>query len=846
MNRPFIHPAGRVREYLRTMRSLLVQTSDHAEATRVELSAHLTRLEAIASSQLAQLEKFAAVVDAASSSRDAQHAQVVEILRVIHDGAADRRVRLRDLRATDRYGDAYTDAEPLVSVVIPTYDNYQALQDRAIPSVLAQTYQNFEIVVVGDAAPNEARLAVESFQDPRITFTNRLYRGPYPADPQARWLVSGGPPYNEAVRRARGLWIAPLDDDDAFRPDHIERLLTQARGHQLELCYGQICQHQPDGSTETLCRFPPECGQFGLQSALYHAGLTAIFELELGDSALGRPNDWGVCHRMMEADVRMGFVEEETVDYFPSRLWTPRWGENLPDSNGVATRESTARDLALPTKAFTSVSDHAGLLPHFLRHYAAAGIQEFYLAVPSGLEQEIEQLASGYRATISSADVTDSHSLDGAAESIRRLRERYQGVDEWVLVVDLDEFVSFPDGIQSIIDGAEAEGASVIHGAVHDRFSADGKAIDLEPGSDLATRHPVRARFVRDVMLGCDHKSALVKGRPTVAPEAGQDDAPREKVASRTLEVDHYAWTAGSTERLAERCRAVAATGSEWKAPYERAIKHYESRGRFAWEEFGGELALPEWEFLPDGWKRASGTRSWDAMEVARSYREKWPRFLDALEGPGPLGVNQEVPVGAAMYRYDLVAQNSVLAYAMALARAHDGSRRLSVLDWCGALGHFYVLAKRLFPDLELDYHCREAPAVSAEGREVLPEVTFYDTDDCFERSYDLVIASGSLQYEEDWQRPLGNLAHASARWAFVTRVPVVREHASFVVVQRAYRYGYGTETIGWVLNREEFLGAAADAGLELEREFVVHPQWTIEGAPEAPTHAGFLLRAGA
>src|SRR5262249_742615 len=186
---------------------------------------------------------------------------------------------------------------------------------------------------------------------------------------------------------------------------------------------------------------------------------------------------------------------------------------------------------------------------------------------------------------------------------------------------------------------------------------------------------------------------------------------------------------------------------------------------------------------------------------VVREYREKWARFLEALEGSGPLGVSHEVPAGAPIDRDDILAQNSVLAYAFALARVGNGSGPLSVLDRGGALGHFYVLARRLFPELELDYHCRELPAVCAEGRAVLPEVPFHETDDCFDRSYDLVIASGSLQYEEDWQRLLAQLAGASARWTFLTRVPLARNHSSFVVLQRAHRYGYATEYLGWVLN---------------------------------------------
>ena len=47
--------------------------------------------------------------------------------------------------------------------------------------------------------------------------------------------------------------------------------------------------------------------------------------------ALGLPYDWAMCLRMMEADVRIGMVEEVTGDYYPSRYWTPRWQEDLPE-----------------------------------------------------------------------------------------------------------------------------------------------------------------------------------------------------------------------------------------------------------------------------------------------------------------------------------------------------------------------------------------------------------------------------------------------------------------------------------------------------------------------------------
>ncbi|MFZ0041130.1 MAG: methyltransferase, TIGR04325 family, partial [Solirubrobacteraceae bacterium] len=256
---------------------------------------------------------------------------------------------------------------------------------------------------------------------------------------------------------------------------------------------------------------------------------------------------------------------------------------------------------------------------------------------------------------------------------------------------------------------------------------------------------------------------------------------------------------------------------------------------------------LPEWEYVSEGWERArdpaaASAVGWSAADVARAYREKWPRFLQAVQGPGPLGVSHEVPVGAPISRTDVFAQDAVLAYAFALARAAHGTGKVSILDWGGALGHHYVLGRRLLPEVSLDYHCRELPEVCAEGQALLPDITFHDTDACLARRYDLVIASGSLQYVSDWRGLLERLAKASGSWTFVTRVPVAG-HASFVVLQRAYAYGYATEYLGWVFDPTELLGAARTADLELDREFVILPEMVVPGAPAAVAHAGFLFR---
>lgn len=255
----------------------------------------------------------------------------VEALELILDDDPTQRRRLRHLRTSVAYDEAFNAPAPLVSVVIPTWNRAEMLMERSIPSALAQTHTNIEVVIVGDCSPPSVGQVLSDINDPRIRFHNLTIRGPYSQDNYRAWLASGTPGLNAGIAMARGLWIAPLGDDDAFVPGHIERLLAEARSRRLEFVYGRIRVILPDGREDLIGEFPPRLAQVGVQAALYHAGLR-FMEYELGHAVFGKPNDWGLIHRMMRTGVRMGMVDEVSVDYRPSpRAQTPRPTEELPD-----------------------------------------------------------------------------------------------------------------------------------------------------------------------------------------------------------------------------------------------------------------------------------------------------------------------------------------------------------------------------------------------------------------------------------------------------------------------------------------------------------------------------------
>jgi hypothetical protein len=264
-------------------------------------------------------------------------ARQLEILQLVYDDEPGNRRRLYDLRSSPEYELAFTETEPLVSIVVATYEHVDLLVTRSIPSALNQTYRNLEVVVVGETAPPETEAALEELGDERIRYHRLNRRGPYPDDPYSAWLVSGVPPFNAGVQLARGRWIAPLDDDDALRPRHVELLLEAARAERWEAALTLVEVHGKDAESTIMGAFPPYMGQFGSESVLYHAGLRFV-ECELGDALFGRPTDWSMCRRWLRMGVRMGAIDEVTADYHPSWAYASdrkrEWAERVSTREG--------------------------------------------------------------------------------------------------------------------------------------------------------------------------------------------------------------------------------------------------------------------------------------------------------------------------------------------------------------------------------------------------------------------------------------------------------------------------------------------------------------------------------
>ena len=107
---------------------------------------------------------------------------------------------------------------PLVSIIIPTFDRPRYLQE-AIETVLAQTYSNIELLIFDNGMLDETRLVAENAagRDPRVRFQRN----------ERDLGMSAN--FNALARAARGEFLAAIGDDDRLLPDFVNRLVGVMR-----------------------------------------------------------------------------------------------------------------------------------------------------------------------------------------------------------------------------------------------------------------------------------------------------------------------------------------------------------------------------------------------------------------------------------------------------------------------------------------------------------------------------------------------------------------------------------------------------------------------------------------
>jgi glycosyltransferase involved in cell wall biosynthesis len=183
---------------------------------------------------------------------------------------------------------------PLVSIILPTYNRAHFLPE-AVGSVLAQTYRNWELIVVDDGSTDHTREVAEGYGDERIRYLYQANKGCSAAR-------------NLGIKNSRGEFIAFLDSDDMWLP---ERLEVGMRAFEEHPSAGMVCSgcYRVGNDGAVVCESKADLPVIPFEELQVRYAIpggtpsvtvrmAALEEVGLFDESLARNEDWDLWLRL--------------------------------------------------------------------------------------------------------------------------------------------------------------------------------------------------------------------------------------------------------------------------------------------------------------------------------------------------------------------------------------------------------------------------------------------------------------------------------------------------------------------------------------------------------------------
>jgi len=230
---------------------------------------------------------------------------------------------------------------PQVSVIIPAYNQGSYLAE-AVESVLAQTYSNWEIIIVDDGSTDDTAVVAQSFSDARIRYVYQENRG-----------LSGA--RNTGIRHANGQCLTYLDADDRFLAQKLELLVKKLQEDAtLGFVAGQAVPIDEHGNQigKVFKKRPPENPAHWLLGNPLHVGSMMVrrsWQERVGyfDENLRSYEDWDMWLRLARAGCQMGWIPRSVSQYRFHRQQMTRNGKQMTEAT-MAVLDKVFSDEALP------------------------------------------------------------------------------------------------------------------------------------------------------------------------------------------------------------------------------------------------------------------------------------------------------------------------------------------------------------------------------------------------------------------------------------------------------------------------------------------------------------------
>jgi glycosyltransferase involved in cell wall biosynthesis len=255
----------------------------------------------------------------------------------------------------------------LVSVIIPTRNRAHLLH-RTLESVLKQSTENLEVIVVDDGSTDGSG-ALAAAMDPRVS----VLRNPEPAGVSVA--------RNRGIASASGEWIAFCDDDDLWAPNKLQEQLTAADAAGANWVYAgdvnvddqlRVLSGGPPPDPAAVMALLPRSNPLASGGSNVVVRSNILAEVGGFDPALRRTEDWDLWIRV----ARKGppaYVRKPLVAYrFHSGnvVWDPR--EMVDEARGIAARYGIPVDVLSMHRRAAWAALRGGRRLIAVRHYALA------------------------------------------------------------------------------------------------------------------------------------------------------------------------------------------------------------------------------------------------------------------------------------------------------------------------------------------------------------------------------------------------------------------------------------------------------------------------------------------
>ena len=154
----------------------------------------------------------------------------------------------------------------LVSIIMPSYNTAEYITE-SINSVIAQTYTNWELIIVDDCSTDNTDAVVSTFDDNRIIYLKN--------DKNSGAAVSR----NRAIMEAKGKWIAFLDSDDLWMPEKLEKQVCFMEENDYHFSYTNYLEINQEGKeTGVLVTGPKKITKTGMFNYCWPGCLTVMYD----------------------------------------------------------------------------------------------------------------------------------------------------------------------------------------------------------------------------------------------------------------------------------------------------------------------------------------------------------------------------------------------------------------------------------------------------------------------------------------------------------------------------------------------------------------------------------------